>query len=227
MKYFIANWKQNFTVQEAKSWLQNFKFQKKDDCEVVLSIPSSFLGLSSVQETRPNIKLAAQNVSKFTSGQHTGQIGAMQIQGLIDYCLVGHPDVRDQLGDTSKDIASKAKNLLDSKITPVICITDSVLDEQITHLKHELLDLSGIIIAYEPVGAVGTGKPLLPQRVNEMLFKIKNLTNKAGPVIYGGSVNSDTVSNYLNQEYIDGLLIGKASLNPADFAKIVSCDPTS
>ncbi len=221
MKYFLANFKQHLTLSDLDSWLKHFCPAPNPDHRIILAPSFPFLSYLKEHSSYP---LAAQNVSSYATGSFTGQVGVPQIQDLVDYCLLGHTEVRLHLGDTDKDVAAKARLLTNSSIIPIVCLDTPYLESQITLLKHELLDLSNLIFAYEPADAVGTGKPESPKRANEIAFKIKMLAGKTCPVLYGGSVTPENVASFLEQEYLDGFIVGTASLDPHNFAKIVSCD---
>lgn len=221
MTYFIANFKQHFTLDELAVWVQQFSTHTipKADAQVILA--PAFTQLHPLKRLI-SLPLAAQNVSTHLQGAHTGQVGAPQLQGLADFCIIGHSEVRAQLGDNDKDIAIKAKLLEKASITPIVCLDISYLESQLTALKHQIHDLSRLIFAYEPKAAIGSGKPETPAKANEIAFKIKHLTGKTCPVLYGGSVTPDNAKSFLAEENIDGFIVGTASLTPTDFAKIIS-----
>ncbi len=218
MKYFVANWKQNLSLAEVKNWLEVFQehYQPKPDQQVILA--SSFPFLSTIKAT--GFLTSAQDVSPFTQGAHTGRVGARQLVDLADFCLVGHSEVRKELGDTDQTVALKVSQLVNAHITPVVCVDLPYLDSQIKLLKQELLELPKLIVAYEPVLAIGSGKPENPRVANEVAFKVKSLLGKATPVLYGGSVTPEVVS-LVNQEFVDGVLVGGSSLDPKQFIDLI------
>ncbi len=214
MKYFIANFKQNFDSEQFQSWLHTFHPQLPPETQVILAPPLPFLPLGSDF----SFKLAAQSVSTHQDGANTGQVGAHQLKGLVDYCIIGHSEVRKELGLTDQQITAQAKLLRNEGIVPIVCLDTPYLESQITSLKRELLDLPELIIAYEPLAAIGSGRPDTAAHANEIAFKIKHLTRLTTPVIYGGSTTPDNAPDFLKQEYLDGLLVGKSCLNPLDFS---------
>ena len=218
MKYFVANWKQNFTLKEAQEWISRFTPPSTKDRVI---IAPSHIHLGALNPS-PQLFLAAQSVSPYNNGPHTGQVGAQQLHGLVDYCLVGHSETRKDLQETNQLVAQKVRLLLKANITPIVCLDLPYLESQIRALLLELLEIKDLIFAYEPLSAIGTGQSQSPQRANEIAFKISTLAhNHSLPVLYGGSVDQLNVNEYLSQEYISGVLVGSASLDPDEFAKII------
>ena len=218
MQYFIANWKQNFSLKEAQEWFSRFAPPSTKDQIIVAT---SHIHLGSITPS-PQLSLAAQFVSPYDNGAHTGQIGAQQLRGLVDYCLVGHSETRKDHQETDQLVAQKVRLLQTANITPIVCLDLPYLESQIRVLLLELLEIKNLIFAYEPLSAIGTGQSESPQRANEIAFKITTLAhNRSLPILYGGSVDPFNVTDYLSQEYISGVLVGSASLDPEEFAKII------
>lgn len=218
MQYFIANWKQNFSLKEAQEWFSRFAPPSTKDQIIVAT---SHIHLGSITPS-PQLSLAAQFVSPYANGAHTGQIGVQQLHGLVDYCLVGHSETRRDLQETDQLVAQKVRLLQKANITPIVCLDLPYLESQIRVLLLELLEIKNLIFAYEPLSAIGTGQSESPQRANEIAFKITTLAhNRSLPILYGGSVDPFNVTDYLSQEYISGVLVGSASLDPEEFAKII------
>ena len=221
MKLIVANWKSNKTTPEAKEWLQeifNFQFSIFN-LKIILA--ASFIHLPILKESitpKSNISLAAQNVSPFPSGPYTGEVSAEMLTGLVDYVILGHSERRRYFRETNEMVAKKAKQVLEYKISPIICLDEPYIESQIATLTNCCVEES--IFAYEPLLAIGSGKPDNPERVNKISKRIKKLTNNA-PVLYGGSVNAKNAKKIIQENYIDGLLVGNASLNPKEFTKIV------
>ena len=220
MTYFIANWKQNLKLQEAQDWLTHFSPDSNKNNKTIIA--PSHLYLPSLNPSG-DVSLAAQNVSPFENGSHTGQIGVDQIKSFVEYCIIGHSETRSELGDTDASVAQKARLLQKANITPIICLDEPYLESQIRTLKLELLELKDIIFAYEPASAIGSGQPETPSRANEVAFKITNFAhNRSLPVLYGGSVDHLNVTDFTSQDHLSGVLVGSASLDPEEFAKIVN-----
>lgn len=222
MKYLVANFKQNFTFADLKTYLTLFIKNHQPHPEKQVILAGSFIHLPVLSQNKIGFSVSAQTVSRYPSGPHTGQIGAPELQGLADYCLVGHSEVRRELGDTDQSVTQKVKLLQQNSLTPIICVDSPYLESQIQNLKTELLTLENLFFAYEPLSAIGTGQPDTPAKANEMAFKIKNLTSKSFPVLYGGSVTPDNVREFTQQEYVDGVLVGTASLDPQIFIDLIN-----
>lgn len=219
MKYFIANWKQNLNLKEAQDWVTHFTSPATSGDKVIVA--GSHLHLPLLNDSDQFVA-AAQNTSAYENGAHTGQVGVEQLRNLVEYCLVGHSETRKELGDTDHLVAQKVRLLQKANITPIVCLDQPYLESQIRTLLLELLELDNLIFAYEPAAAIGSGRPETPQRANEVAFKISTLAhNKAIPVIYGGSVDHINAAEFLSQDYISGVLVGSASLDPDEFAKII------
>lgn len=220
-KYIVANFKQNFDLKQLDSWLKDFltHFSATPDKQVIIA--GTYLHLPTLLARQMNFSISAQTVSPFDQGAHTGSVGARELKGLVTYCLVGHSETRLESGITDKQVAKAAKLLVGHGITPIICVDTPYLESQINVLKTELLSLKDLFFAYEPLSAIGSGHPDTPENANQVAFKIKTLTSKSFPVIYGGSVNAENVRGFTTQEFIDGVLVGRESLDPISFQKII------
>jgi len=232
--YLVANWKANKTINEAQDWLQQLLSVITlpiPNLEIIIAAP--FTVLSFLKNNSPAfIKLAAQNVSRFSTGAYTGEIPAEILTDLVDYVIIGHSERRRYFQETNKIVAQKTEQLLKHKITPIVCLDEPYLQEQIklihqlSIINHDSIKrLSGnqppLIFAYEPLGAIGSGKPDTPLNANRIAQTIKTFTFKT-PVLYGGSVTPQNTTAFLSQKEIDGLLIGKASLNVKKFSSIIN-----
>ncbi len=224
-KLIIANWKLNpTTLKEAQKLAASIKTKAKNT--VVLCPPTIYL--SKVRFP----KLGAQDCFWQATGAYTGQTSPLQLKDLkIKYCIVGHSE-RRAAGDTDEMINAKVKTLLEYKIIPVLCIGFGTSVEQddlevVDMLKSQLdADLAGVdaakvTVAYEPVWAIGTGKNASPEHAEKMSIFIK-IKYKAGKVLYGGSVNLHNAKLFLEQQNVDGLLVGGTSLNAKHFNQIIN-----
>lgn len=222
MKYLVANWKSNKTIPEATSWLHqvlSIRLQASNDFEIIIAAP--FTALSSLIKISSFFKLAAQNISPFASGPYTGEISAAMLKDLVDYALVGHSERRRYFRETSEMVAKKVKHALKFQITPIVCLDEPYIETQIKAINYQSLIINHqLIFAYEPLAAIGSGKPETPENANRVAEKIKKLTSQA-PVLYGGSVNSGNAKGFVAEKNIDGLLIGNASLGAREFTKII------
>lgn len=226
-KLIIGNWKLNpVTVKEAMALAK--KIDPKPRHEAVICPPAAFL--ASVQYPR----LGAQDCFWENKGGHTGQISPLTLKSLkVKYCLVGHSERRNT-GETEEGIHKKIESLLSVGITPVLCVGHGtsvksddleVVDIVRAQLKSALtgVDASKVVVAYEPVWAIGTGTPATPDHAEKIALFIKT---KFGitRVLYGASTNPTNARSFLTQPNIDGLLPGGASLLPKDFNAMINLD---
>ncbi len=213
------------------------------DVEVVLA--PTFLALQSVslQIDRRQFKLAAQNLYWRDFGAFTGEVSATQLRGLVEYAIIGHSERRHVFHEHDKEIRSKVQAALRNDIRPILCIgetahqrtegeTNDVIHDQLlgglANVTSE--EFSRVVIAYEPVWAIGTGDSASSDDVKKAVRSIRRQIQhlygeqaaKEVIILYGGSVNADNGATYLNVEGVDGLLIGGASLKEHEFTAIVA-----
>ena len=224
-KLVIANFKMNGSKEFIESWAKDFLEEKKSNNRVVVALPSTYL----LNFKESNLNLAGQNVSNQSSGAFTSQLSAQMLKDCgAEYCLIGHSEARQYLMETNDNIKQKFDQLTQESIRPILCIgepleikeTSKTTDYLLDQLKLISSDQENIIIAYEPIWAIGTG--LTPDMADIKLAVdcIRGKFNKSIKVLYGGSVNSLNAANISAKTDIDGLLVGGASLNPKEFAKI-------
>lgn len=211
--FIIANWKMNpRTLKEAKNLFNSVKkgIKSSKGIEVIVSPPFIYLPLLGREKSK--IKLASQNIFWEENGAFTGEISPLMLKNLgVEYAIVGHSE-RRALGETDAMINKKIRLALKLKLKPILCLANFV------QLKKSLKGISEkIILAYEPVFSIGTGKPCSVKKAKEIRKKIKYPL-----VLYGGSVNSQNAESYLKEGGFQGLLIGGASLNAKEFVKIVN-----
>ena len=214
--YVIANWKENKTTSQATSWLEQFSifnFQFSNETEVVICPPFVLLPvLYPLPPTPyPQFSLGAQDVSKFEEGQYTGEVSAKMLKDFVEFVIIGHSERREHFGETDEDVDLKIEQCLKYDLMPIVCVSDL---EQVSTDK--------VIFAYEPLFAVGTGEPDTPENAQRFAQKIKSKVGQDVRVLYGGSVNAKNAKSFVSQPDIDGVLVGQASLDPKEFAKI--CD---
>lgn len=248
-KLIIGNWKMNLDVHESSLYLHKLSKLVKShrDVEVVLSPSLLALQTLSLQVNLRQFKLAAQNFYWRDSGTFTGEVSASMLRGIVQYTLVGHSDRRHIFHESDKDIRNKVASAIRNNIRPVLCIGETAWERASGETKEVLHDqligglanitsdeLSEVVIAYEPVWAISSGpnsQPIIvsPDDVKSAVKAIRDqilhLYGKkkaeAIKVLYGGSVTTDSVADYLNVEGVDGLLIGAASLNANEFNEIL------
>lgn len=227
MKYIIGNWKSNQNLTESLVWIDNIHALKphfSQETSTILCLP--FTDIAAFNHKLADLKIpittGAQDVSRFAPGKHTGEITANMLGELVSYCLVGHSERRLDFGETSEIVAEKARLLLENSITPIVCLDLPYLDEQIKELFQKGIDVARCFFVYEPIAAIGTGKPISPMEVNHTTNQIGFLLDNVAPVLYGGSVTADNVKSFVDQGRIDGVLVGTDSLEPALFSEIIN-----
>ncbi len=211
----VANFKSNKTEKEALDWIENFSKKYKPLNEREIIICPSFTSLADLSkfilEKKLDIVLGAQNVSPFDSGPFTGEVNAAQLKEFCSYCIVGHSERREKFSEDLSVINDKIANLIRENITPILCMSAV---EQLQGVQN----LENCIIAYEPLGAIGSREPQDPQEASKITEEIRNIADTK--VLYGGSVNPQNAQPYLN--FFDGVLVGEDSLDPDLFSQIVN-----
>lgn len=253
-KVIVGNWKLNDTIAEGSVLVQKIHQELKgfSTADVVICPPATHLyplhrEITSFK-SQPKFELGAQNISDFEGGAHTGEVSATMIQGLAKYVIVGHSERRTHYGETDDQIAKKVAISLRHGLVPILCVGENqqqrhdgkahqvVLDELNTGLSDVTAsEVKNIIIAYEPIWAIGTGSFARPAQIEEMFHLIRaalvqrfgNLASTESRIIYGGSVNGENAKPILNLQGCDGTLVGGASLKPLEFAKIVRATESS
>ena len=240
MKYIIGNWKMNMTAGEIVEFtrgVKKYKIPKNSPVQFGLAVPYVYLlGMAKLQG---HVLIGAQNVSEHNNGAFTGEISAEMLADVgLDFCIVGHSERRTLFGETNEMINEKIKKLQEYQVLPLLCIgeteeefaagkTKEVLHEQLTKCLANINKEQEIIVAYEPVWAIGTGKTASIEIIRETTAFIKqelqSILGKLGTaVLYGGSVNPQNAPAILHCEGVDGALIGGASLDADKYMQIAS-----
>ena len=239
-----GNWKMNKTPAEAKELISAIAPLVKDaGCDVVACTP--FVDLASAQEAAAgtNIQIGAENCHWEKSGAYTGEISAEMLAPMgVNIVIIGHSERRQYFGETDVTVQKRVRAALDAGLTVILCVGET-LEQREQGITSELVamqtkialggvseeELKRVIIAYEPVWAIGTGKTATAQQANEVCHTIREVIGAVysqaaadGITIqYGGSMNAGNAAELLAQPDVDGGLIGGASLKPQDFATIV------
>ena len=244
-KVIAGNWKMNMLPNEAINFIEEFAPMVKDtNHEVILCVPYTdlFYSLLNVQGT--NIKIGAQNMHWEEKGAYTGEISPQMLKSIgVEYVIIGHSERRQYFAETDETVNKKIKSALANGLKPILCVGESleqresgVTEEIITNQVEKALEgitaeeLSRIIIAYEPIWAIGTGKTATKEDANDTIIQIRKKIaemygqNEANGVIiqYGGSVKSSNAKELFEMSDIDGGLVGGASLKAEEFSKIVN-----
>lgn len=241
-----GNWKMYKTRKEALEFAKRFKELYHDtDIRAAVIAPYTQLDVLAGAFKGSGIGVGAQNVHFEDEGAFTGEISVPMLRELgVDYCIVGHSERRQYFGETDETVNLKLKKLLrESDITPILCVGE-VLAEREKGVQNEVVsgqlkkDLEGLtaeeagrlVIAYEPVWAIGTGKTATPEQAGEMCAMIRNAVSEMFDedtcdrviIQYGGSVKPENATEIMNMDEIDGALVGGASLDPEKFMDIIN-----
>ena len=210
----VGNWKMHKTLAETLSYIQmaGESLHQLQHVEVVLCVPFTSLSIAEglLRETR--VGLGIQNVAAWKEGSYTGEIAASMVAGHCQYVLLGHSERRRWLGETSQMIKDKVECALAVGLKPIVCVSS---EEEIAALAPVKDTVPPIIIAFEPLEAIGSGKPSDPDEVRRFNKLIWQYLGSDTRVIYGGSVDETNVSQFI--KVCDGVLPGKASLDPGQF----------
>lgn len=236
-KIVIAgNWKMYKTQAEALEFLQVFMPElDKTPAErnVVLCVPFTNLDLLS-KKMPDSVQLGAQNVHWESEGAYTGEISApMLVEIGVRYVIIGHSERRQYFGETDETVNQRLKAAQQSGLLPILCVGETKQQrdagETETHIYSQLerdlvdVDQSALVIAYEPIWAIGTGETCEVSEANRVIGLIRSrLSNADVPIQYGGSVKPNNIDAIMAQPEIDGVLVGGASLEPGSFARIVN-----
>jgi triosephosphate isomerase len=241
-----GNWKMFKTVKETVQFIEQVKplVQNNRGVEVVIAPPYTALPEAVKASGGSNVKISSQSVHWETEGAFTGEIATgMLVELGVQYCIIGHSERRQYFGETNQTVFKRTKAALQSGLIPIVCVGE-VLEEREAGRTAEVIktqfseglagltpeEFSHIIIAYEPVWAIGTGKTATPEMAEEVHRQIRGLVKtqygeqlaEGLRVLYGGSVKPDNVKGLMSQPDIDGALVGGASLKPDSFAALVN-----
>ncbi len=245
-KIIVANWKMNFLKSDVEKYLENFlDLHKtiKTKSDIVFCSPFLYLQMLTNGFKGTNIFVGAQNMSEHEFGAYTGEVSAPMLHSLnISHCIIGHSERRQYNKESNEQLVQKVNNALKHSIIPIFCCGESIaqrnanihydviesqLNESLFHLSPE--QIQNIIIAYEPVWAIGTGITATTEQAQDMHHFIRKVlenkySNKISaniPILYGGSCNAQNAEELFNCQDVDGGLIGGASLKPNEFIKII------
>jgi triosephosphate isomerase (TIM) len=240
-----GNWKMFKTVHDAVVYTKEFRTMVKDATAIDIVVAPAFLAVHAVAEAARNspVAVAAQDVFWEKEGAFTGEVSAAMVREAgAEYVIVGHSERRQSFGETDQAVNRKTVAALAADLVPIVCIgetleqrerneTTDVLDRQIKAGLDGLTgaQVSGLVLAYEPVWAIGTGRTATSQQAQEVHEHIRLRLRawfggdaaQACRVIYGGSVKPDNIAELVAQPDVDGALVGGASLDPRSFADIV------
>ncbi|WP_425448551.1 triose-phosphate isomerase [Dethiothermospora halolimnae] len=239
-----GNWKMNKTIKEGVELVNKIKDITNDtDVEVAVCVP--YISLNEIKKTigDSNLKLGAQNMHWEDNGAYTGEVSPPMLKEIgINYVIIGHSERRQYYNETDETVNKKIKSALKYGINPIVCVGETleqretgkakeVVKKQIENAFDDISsdNMKKIVIAYEPIWAIGTGKTASSEEANDMISYVREIIKgKYGEEIseevrlqYGGSVKPNNVTEIMNQTDIDGALVGGASLKAEDFIELV------
>lgn len=241
----IANWKMNEDVESALALGKKIKSALSSELEPEVVICPDFVSLVSLSQLFQNSKivLGAQNVAEEEKGAYTGEVSVLSLRPFVKYIIVGHSERRNLIGEGDREIAKKAELVIRHKITPVICVGETlheredglskvvVLSQLEADCKHLTAnEIARSVISYEPVWAIGSGKNCEPEDVVKIIENIRGLIKTlygekaaaAVRIVYGGSVQPNNAKVFAGIEDLDGILVGGASLHSSEFVAIIN-----
>lgn len=239
-----GNWKMHKSIKEAVEFMKEVGNKAdRDDVEAVICAPFTMLKDLKEASKGTNIKIGAQNMHYETQGAFTGEVSAEMLKEIgMDYVVIGHSERREYFGETNETVNKKVLKAIAVGINPILCCGETLeqreADETKNHVKTQILeglkdvskeDLAKVVIAYEPIWAIGTGKTATAEQANDVISYIRevvasvygDLANEVR-IQYGGSVKPANVKEIMNQSDIDGALVGGASLQPDDYLALVN-----
>jgi triosephosphate isomerase len=247
-KILAGNWKMNKSLQEVESFVQEWESefqgieQKKSSTEIFIAPSFPYLQYLQANVSKFGIKVGAQNCANTENGAFTGEVSASMLKSLgCNFVILGHSERRKYFSESDIEIGQKVKLAMINGLVPILCIGEtleerekadffSILEKQLLVALKDCSDSSSLIIAYEPVWAIGTGKTASPNQAQEVhLFIRQILAEKFGeigrevPILYGGSCNPSNAKELFSCPDIDGGLIGGASLKINDFLSLFRC----
>jgi len=236
-----GNWKMNTTVDDAVALVKAMLpgLDRVGGVDKLICPPFVSLAAAGDLLKGTSVKLGAQNVFYEAKGAYTGEVSPLMLAGMCEYVIVGHSERRQYFNETPEIVDKKVKAALAAGLKPVLCIgerleeneagiTGEVLTRQLTASADQMYFKSGLVIAYEPVWAIGTGKSATPEQANATIGFIRKLVAhhlgadaaEGVRILYGGSVTADNIAGLMQQPEIDGALVGGASLKADDFVSI-------
>ena len=238
-----GNWKMNKTAAEAVALINELKpLVAKSKPEVVICVPYTDLWVAKEAIKGSKIKLGAENVAWADSGAFTGEISAAMLKEIgVEYVIIGHSERRQYFGETDATVNMRLLQALKNDLKPIVCVgetltereknkTKKVLKKQVLEGLKDVSDFTNVVIAYEPVWAIGTGKTATAEDANKTIGFIRSLVRKTWGaevakslrIQYGGSMKPSNAKELMAMRHIDGGLIGGAALKAEDFASIVN-----
>jgi triosephosphate isomerase len=238
-----GNWKMNTTPREAPALAASMRegLAGVSGVTKVVCPPFVSLGAVAIALDGTDIEIGAQDGHAEESGAFTGEVSMSMLPGLCKFVIVGHSERRSQFGETDADVAAKSAAAIAHGLRPIVCVGESLdvrdagnalehVSDQLASSLKGVTDPAGLVVGYEPVWAIGTGRSARPDVAGEMAESLRQtLASLFGPgsaaeipILYGGSVTSENIGPFIDRPHVDGALVGGASLKPAEFVGIVA-----
>ncbi|WP_024621707.1 triose-phosphate isomerase [Metaclostridioides mangenotii] len=238
-----GNWKMNKTIKEALEFVSDIKGKTNAEVDAVICAPFTLLKDLKESTKGTDIKIAAQNMHFEDNGAFTGEVSPLMLKELnIDYVVIGHSERRQYFNETDETVNKKVLKALETGINPIVCVgetleqresdnTKKVVEVQVKEALKEVKDsdLSKVVVAYEPIWAIGTGKTATAEQANDVISYIREVIkslygdlSQELRIQYGGSVKPSNVKEIMGQSDIDGALVGGASLASKDYLELVN-----
>ncbi|WP_339060393.1 triose-phosphate isomerase [Tepidibacillus marianensis] len=237
-----GNWKMNKTIAETRAFLDEIKNFSVEGVEAVLCVPYTDLAIVK-ERVGEYIKVGSQNIHWAETGAFTGEISPLMLKELgVQYAIIGHSERREMFGETDETVNKRVHSAFQHEIIPIVCVGEKLEEREAGQTKEIVKrqteqavkgltseQAKQLVIAYEPIWAIGTGKSSTAEDANEVIGFIRQVVadqfdqqvaNEVR-IQYGGSVKSDNISTYMKQSEIDGALVGGASLEPISFKSLV------
>ena len=238
----VGNWKMNTTLESA--FILGYDLSRSivdvGVCNIIICPPYISLDRVAQSVAGSGVRVGAQDVHPESSGAFTGEVSAPMLAELVEFVIVGHSERRTLFSESDEFIARKVTASIEAGLKPILCVGESLQDRragradrivgaQLLACLADVTDVSSLLVAYEPVWAIGTGEAATPQIAQDMMSSIRSALRfkfadaaDSVPCLYGGSVSADNVQSFVRQPDIDGALVGGASLDAESFAAIVT-----
>ncbi len=220
--YFVGNWKSNKTLDDVNEFVDTFTLPTlSPNVHVIICPPFPYLFplAEKISARQLPVELGVQDLSLFPFGAYTGAVTGGMIVPTATYAIVGHSERRKHFHETSQDVANKARTAFESNITPIVCIDEPYLESQLAFFTND--EYKKLIVAYEPLSAIGSGTPDTPDHADQIAARIQHVSDMDIPVLYGGSVTSESVHSFVTMPHIAGVLVGGASLDVLKWVDLV------
>lgn len=217
----LGNWKSNKSRTEAQAWIEGFTpLISTLPKNLQLILCPAFHHLDLFLSGGFSQYLGVQNVSRYETGAYTGEIAARMLAGDVRFAMIGHSERRKNFGETDDIVAEKINQCKAANIIPIVCVSQSSEVQKLKELVVDFGNSDGMLL-YEPLYAVGSGKAQSPQEANSVAKEFIDIAGSV-KILYGGSVTPENVSSYTGQNFLSGVGVGGASLDPITFTKLVA-----